>query len=416
MSVAANEAVVSDEAVAAAEFSWEGGRLERGIGLALSGGGFRAMLFHAGALQRLNELGLLARVDRVASVSGGSITAGLLGYKWRTLRRDPEGRFEHFFGEIVHPLYAFSRRSIDVRDAIAGLLPFTSAAKQVAASYDGALFLGATLAALPDSPRFVFCATNLQTGALWRFSKRYSGDYVLGFVTPKRQAIRLAEAVAASSAFPPILSPLRLELDPGAFEDWPERGVHDHGRAEVAALRAAVLLTDGGVYDNHGLEPIVKRYTTLLVSDGGAPFARKPRVPGDWVRHLRRILDLTDNQVRALRRRDLIARFAAGRQAFEAGRFAQDPLLPYERLGAYWGIDTRPPPASGPGDLPCDPVRVKALAAIPTRLADLGETASKSLVNWGYLICDRCVRKHLKGQELAEDEVPRWPFEDTPLG
>ena len=48
------------------------------LGLCLSGGGYRAMLFHAGALRRLNEAGLLEKLDMVSSVSGGSIAAGLL--------------------------------------------------------------------------------------------------------------------------------------------------------------------------------------------------------------------------------------------------------------------------------------------------------------------------------------------------
>jgi len=47
-----------------------GEKLEEGIGLCLSGGGFRAMLFHLGSLIRLNELGLLTRLERIASVSG----------------------------------------------------------------------------------------------------------------------------------------------------------------------------------------------------------------------------------------------------------------------------------------------------------------------------------------------------------
>jgi NTE family protein len=62
----------------AATFQWSGGKLEPGIGIALSGGGFRAMLFHAGALARMNELGLLSRAQRISSVSGGSIVNGHL--------------------------------------------------------------------------------------------------------------------------------------------------------------------------------------------------------------------------------------------------------------------------------------------------------------------------------------------------
>src|SRR6266481_444265 len=45
--------------------------LEEGIALCLSGGGYRAMLFHAGVLWRLNEIGILRKLDRISSVSGG---------------------------------------------------------------------------------------------------------------------------------------------------------------------------------------------------------------------------------------------------------------------------------------------------------------------------------------------------------
>jgi NTE family protein len=56
-----------------------------GIALCLSGGGYRAMLFHLGAIWRLNEVAYLSKLSRISSVSGGSITAGLLGYRWSRL-------------------------------------------------------------------------------------------------------------------------------------------------------------------------------------------------------------------------------------------------------------------------------------------------------------------------------------------
>src|SRR5439155_73854 len=65
--------------------------LEDGVALCLSGGGYRAMLFHLGALWRINELGLLPRLARISSVSAGSIVAGLLGLKWQALRFDAAG-------------------------------------------------------------------------------------------------------------------------------------------------------------------------------------------------------------------------------------------------------------------------------------------------------------------------------------
>jgi NTE family protein len=58
---------------------------DKGIALCLSGGGYRAMLFHLGTLWRLNELGYLKKLNRISSVSGGSITAVVLGYHWDKL-------------------------------------------------------------------------------------------------------------------------------------------------------------------------------------------------------------------------------------------------------------------------------------------------------------------------------------------
>lgn len=49
-----------------------------GIGICLSGGGFRASLFHLGAVRRLHELGVLQKARWISSVSGGSILTGHL--------------------------------------------------------------------------------------------------------------------------------------------------------------------------------------------------------------------------------------------------------------------------------------------------------------------------------------------------
>lgn len=54
-----------------------------GLALCLSGGGFRAALFHLGALRRLNELGLLSKIDTISTVSGGSIVAAHLADRIR---------------------------------------------------------------------------------------------------------------------------------------------------------------------------------------------------------------------------------------------------------------------------------------------------------------------------------------------
>jgi NTE family protein len=396
------------------DFDWSGGKLEPGLALALSGGGFRAMLFHAGALARLNELGLLTRLARISSVSGGSIAAGHLAAVWAKLGAPgPHGSFAGFKERYVAPILAFSRQNLDVKNAALGLLPGLSAADLTARSYQKHLLGDITLAQLPDTPRFVFCATNLQSGALFRFSKPYAGDYVIG--RHSAPSIRLSQAVAASSAFPPVLSPMHLELPGGSFADWQPGRPPLVPPDDLAAMRRKVVLSDGGVYDNHGLEPVVKRYMTLLVSDGGAPFGRDSGIGFDWVRQLKRILDVTDNQVRALRRRELIARFKAGNRLFDDGGLAADATRPYERLGAYWGIDTEPGSAAPPGALPVDGPTSDRLARTSTRLADLGEHVSKQLLNWGYAICDRCVRTHLRTFTPLPQTPPAWPYPDAAL-
>ena len=92
---------------------------ESGTGLALSGGGFRATLFHCRAFWRLNELGYLQKLDRVSSVSGGSIAAGLLGLKWAKLRQSNWGK-QILLDEIITPLRTFCEQSIDAPSILEG--------------------------------------------------------------------------------------------------------------------------------------------------------------------------------------------------------------------------------------------------------------------------------------------------------
>ena len=364
---------------------------EDGIALCLSGGGYRAMLFHVGALWRLNELGYLPRLRRISSVSGGSITAAVLGSRWDRLGfRDGDGVAERYGAEVVDPIRALAHRTIDQGSVLDGLLsPGTTISDKVTDAYREQLFGEATLDALPDDdkgPRFVINATNVQTGSLWRFSKPYMGDYRIGLVPEPK--VELAVAVAASSAFPPVLSPLRMNVDPNSFSPEPT------GELRMEPYTSRVVLTDGGVYDNLGLETAWKRYRTVLVSDGGGHMAPDPKPAGDWVRHSLRINALIDNQVRSLRKRQLIAGY------HEPGR-----------SGAYWGIrshavDYGPPPHS----LPCPPDRTLVLAREKTRLAAMDGALQERLVNWGYAICDIAIRRWMTEPGAAPPPAPVFPY------
>jgi len=86
--------------------------VEKGIALALCGGGFRAALFHLGSLWRWNELGYLPKLDRVSSVSGGSITVSVLGLHW--IKPIFVNQVASNFNEVVvSPLRDFSRKNIN---------------------------------------------------------------------------------------------------------------------------------------------------------------------------------------------------------------------------------------------------------------------------------------------------------------
>src|ERR1700733_13035507 len=96
---------------------WEGNALEAGVALALSGGGVRALLFRSCALAWLNELGLLSKVARISSVSGGSIAAGYLASIWDKLGAPSAGGvFAQFQQTYVDPMLNFSRQKIEVDD------------------------------------------------------------------------------------------------------------------------------------------------------------------------------------------------------------------------------------------------------------------------------------------------------------
>lgn len=350
---------------------------EEGIALCLSGGGYRAMLFHTGALWRLHETGILKTVKRVSSVSGGSIVSAHLGLVWSKLYSPGDS----FKTVVVDPIRALAERTLDASSIVIGaMLPGYSSADRIISLYDKHLYHGKTLQDLPDHPRFVINATNVQTGALFRFSKPFIADWRVGMIQNPRT--RIAEAVTASSAFPPVLSPCVLDFEPGSFK--PSWGVDLNRRPYTKT----VVLTDGGVYDNLGLETAYKRFRTVLVSDGGGKLEPEPEPKEDWARHSYRVLNIIDDQVRSLRKRQLIT-----------------ALKSHEREGTYWGIRTNIEDYKLPSPLTCPYHKTMELAQIPTRLKSMPDRLQEQLINWGYAVCDAALRKHVN-PELCGAQFP----------
>lgn len=226
------------------------GGIDKRIGLALSGGGFRAAAFHLGTFRALHERGLLWKLDLLTCVSGGSIAGAFLAAHWG--EDESLDRLEHYL----------RTSSIAVASVIGGVLdPFASRLDKLAASYEGDLYGKRTLGSLSAAPRLYLNATNLASGNLFFFvtgggGPAEMGEWELG-VAPAH-GFRLSRAVAASSAFPPVFPPLRI----------------DHDEYPVGAVDY-VCLTDGGVYDNLGVNPLLRKRNALdyvIVSDAGKPF------------------------------------------------------------------------------------------------------------------------------------------------
>jgi NTE family protein len=381
-----------------------------GIGLCLSGGGYRAMLFHLGALWRLNELGYLKQLTRVSSVSGGSIAAAVLGQRWRKLEFTEPGHQGHpvavnLEAEVVAPVRALADRTLDVPAVLLGmLLPGTTISSRLAAAYRRHLFGGATLQDLPsdeDGPRFVINATNLQSGVLWRFSRPYIADYRVGMIADP--AVSLADAVAASSAFPPILAPARMRFENGQYVP----GSGEDLQAPPFTIRPT--LADGGVYDNLGLETAWKSCKTVLVSDGGgameADGGRFGPFPGwrwrDWATQMVRVTTVVDSQVRSLRKQQTIAGYDA------------PPDSDLHRLGTYWGIRSNIAKFELPTSMEAPWEKTIELAGVPTRLARLDPATQELLINWGYAICDTAMRRWV---DETLPPPPGFPYPGHPLG
>lgn len=289
------------------------------IALALSGGGYRAMLFHLGALYRLNELGLLGRVGRVSSVSGGSFAASVLAKAWPDLNFQ-DGRSDRFDKLVARPIERLARLPVDAPMVALGIIPFVNPTTILRMTLDRILLHGLRLDQLPDEPRFTFNAAHLATGTNWRFSKPYMGTYLVGLIPNPTTPV--AVAAAASASFPPIVSPLVLRTDPDSYV--PVDGSDLYGDER---LRRDVLLLDGGAYDNLGVEAIDDRSETLLVSDGGGNLGvdNGHLKFSLWSLQLRRVLDMSVEQGRDLRRHELFERSKAGEFTLGLWRTVTDP-------------------------------------------------------------------------------------------
>jgi NTE family protein len=252
------------------------------IGLALSGGGSRAIAFHLGCLRALHELGILPNVKVLSTVSGGSVIGALYaatdapfpefearvrtmlarGLALPTLKtalfttEGPKALLCAILTGSINVGYlvvswllwfvglaapAEHRKMFLIENWHPPVRRFASRTTILRRTIDNELFGGARLRDLKGRrPFLIINAAELRTGSAFYFTAKESGSWRLGRLAVTD--IPLAHAVTASAAYPLYL-PALDEVAP--FDR------HDGSRRIER-----ISLGDGGVYDNLGLSPL----------------------------------------------------------------------------------------------------------------------------------------------------------------
>ncbi|MEP6677157.1 MAG: patatin-like phospholipase family protein [Ferruginibacter sp.] len=277
------------------------------IGLALSGGGYRAAAFHLGVFRKLKKLNLIDKIDVISTVSGGSIAG-----TYYAIHKDNFEVFENSFVEnlrkstvrriiwhwrfwlpiiillgflgiiffnpfnLTLPKWVICIEVLIILLAlIFGQFKIISFTKLKIGAYTKIFFGNKVISDLPDSPILAINATNLSTGTSWTFSKNKSSDSSYDFPNDGGKAIKficgkmpLATAVASSSCVPFPFDPVSIK------EEY-----FEHSKD---FKRIAPKLIDGGLYDNQGIHKLTQKNSPyfcdiIIVSDGSLPFSSKYR-------------------------------------------------------------------------------------------------------------------------------------------
>lgn len=384
-------------------------RSRHGTALCLSGGGFRAALFHLGAVRRLDELGILGRLRTISAVSGGAILANLLAHpdlEWP----DPDGGPARVGGleELVaQPLLRLTSRNVRTPAMLARLLPPGWGRPDVgisafAAELERAVpWWGTDLREVRrHGPVIITGATETGYGVSWIFADAHSigprgriGDHRLGYAAPP-PGLRIVDAVAASCAHPPWFTPLQLDGTrlglAGGVPDLDEP-------AEIRdAIAARIELVDGGLYDNFGLEQVWSDHATVLVSDGGAVF--RGRSGGTTLSRMWHLLAIAASGGKTTRLRWLRASFSAGILA-----------------GATWSMESPNTVSAVPGHAPEPGLAhgysdelVATINRVRTDLDAFTRGEQMVLERHGYVVADHSIHRHCPGA-IVLDSPSRPP-------
>ncbi len=274
------------------------------IGIALSGGGIRAAIFHLGVLKWIAEKGVLEEVNRVSSVSGASLCIGMI-YAHNNLRWPTSEEFlTTVLPSIEKVLLTNDLQLAALRKLIISPSYWNRKVNVLAKALESKWGVHGSLSELMGNMMWYINCTTYETGKRFRFCKNNMGDYMIGYV--ENPNITLSDVMAASAGFPVLVGPYSLRM--GDY-NWTSS---NYTQSEWQLSNNTIHLWDGGVYDNLGLESIFKPenggtlsdgLNCIIVSNASPPINIYNRRTGLSARNLKRLLDISMNQVESLRSR-----------------------------------------------------------------------------------------------------------------
>ncbi len=411
------------------------------VGLALSGGGFRASLYHLGVLARLAESDILRHVSALSTVSGGSMVGAAYYLRVRHLLQTNPAPTRDDYVALVEALIADFRHGTNANLRTSLLTDFKACrailtgddrvyADRMAAAIWTTLYSRAApddpvlasdpqmadLGIMPKGaeaefhpryhnifrtakvPALVVNATSLNTGHSWHFTTQSMGESPFSIVNgadalprlrrsyyrdPKGAVVRratLSQAVGASACVPGLFAPLQIEA------------LYD---------RYDVRLVDGGVYDNQGALALLQEdCTVFIVSDAAGQLGLSMSADGGHVSPLFRAMDIFQERMR-------LASFDRLREAKENGQLSGLAYVHMKQDLEAAAIDWKnceDPSRDGdqlPGGANRNPrttygvwkAHQEHLAAIRTDLDAFSDIEAGALMASGYLAMDVAVRR-----------------------
>jgi NTE family protein len=333
---------------------------EKHYNLFLFGRGYRATLFHLGALRRLNDFGLLPRLTTISSISGGSIAAGLLAARWDLLGFDGNDIARNFQKQIELDLLELTSANLIGDWPVIRTLRRNFRPAAVGRRYRS--LLRTTLEELRNRPDFIFMAANLQNWKTWTFSREDIRDSSSN--TLRRKNLSLATVVAASAA---------IQKRPVVLE-WKKFG--DISEQLASPSLAYGTMSDEDWIDVFGMSGLPTE-DYLLVSDAGAS--------------------------------------ALLQQVLERRRGMVHPSAEVRREGAYWDIATELERYQVKSVLNCYSHITTSLRGVPEDFVGISRNQQQDLIDWGFASCDAALRASFEDFRHNEpDASPHGTFYAKP--